>query len=483
MHQPFRNKTFLIFHYRSGLTDGVSLETAVWKNSLEQLGAKVYMVAGPGSIKADFIVKYFNYKDDPRIAAIDDWAFGRNPDKFSSEKEFISEFDQCRQSLTNDFESIIHQTKPDWVIVSNVFSLGENIAATVALANALEKNKIRSLLVHHDFYWGHGRSNNPATPFVKEIIRHYYPIQNNLFEHCCINTIARDQLYQRKGIRAMIITDSVNFNHVLQDRGAKCTKLLQDNGIKPNDLVILQATRIAPRKAIEVAIDFTKELTKPKNLQTLQNRGLYTGAGFDPKRDRVILLIAGYNELHDQNYMDKLVEYARVSKINCVFLEGKASGFSPLERGAKDNPTLLDLYIYADFVTYPSIIEGFGNQFLEAILSRTPIALFEYPVFQVDIKPKGFGFVSFGDTFTRNRQDFVKIPQDRLKSAVSETIEILTSPNLYRQTTEKNFQTGKVHYSIERIIKIFESVFSEDWLTRKIGYHQYGKPLPLTTRA
>lgn len=480
--KPLKGKTFLIFHYRAGLTDGVSLEIAVWKVILENLGATVKLVAGPGSVNADFEVKYFNYCDNPRIRAIDEWAFGRNPKLFKNEAEWLEEFNDCKKSLSGDFEKIIKKTKPDWVIVSNVFSLGENLPATVALAETLKRTKIRALLVHHDFYWEHGRCNQPISPLIRNILDKYYPPQSNYLEHSCINSLARDELYRRKGTRAMIISDSVDFHRPLQDRGAKCTKLLEHFGIKPNDLIILQATRIAPRKAIEIAIDFVKELSKPENLKILRDRGLYNQKGFDPSRDKIVLLMAGYNEKSDQKYKERLLAYAKTTKINFCFLDGRAGGFTPIDRGPEDKPTLLDLYIYADLITYPSLREGFGNQFLEAILSKTPVVLFEYPVFRADIKPKGFKYVSLGKSFKTDSKGLTKISPKKLRTAVAEAVEILTNPKSYQQIVDTNFELGTKNYSIENISKIFEWIFSSDWLVRKLGYHQHGKVFPSVLR-
>ena len=57
-------------------------------------------------------------------------------------------------------------------------------------------------------------------------------------------------------------------------------------------------------------------------------------------------------------------------------------------RARKFTPS--DLYHHADFVTYPSIYEGFGNALLEAIYFRKPVLINRYSIFIRDIEPKGF---------------------------------------------------------------------------------------------
>jgi glycosyltransferase involved in cell wall biosynthesis len=57
--------------------------------------------------------------------------------------------------------------------------------------------------------------------------------------------------------------------------------------------------------------------------------------------------------------------------------------------------TLGDVYPAADFVTYPSAFEGFGNAFLEAVYHRRRILVNNYSTYEVDIRPRGFRVVWF----------------------------------------------------------------------------------------
>jgi glycosyltransferase involved in cell wall biosynthesis len=451
---------FLIFHYRVGKTDGVSLEIAVWKDILEKAGHKVYLCAGPGSVGADFLIQYFDYHDDPRIAALDSYAFSQNPNAFPSLEAFAKELTTCASTLKKNFDAVIEKIKPDWAIVSNIFSLGENLPAAEALAKSLLEKKVRSLFVHHDFYWEHQRCQNPINSLVAGYQEDYYPPKAPFFLHACINSLARAELYRRKKIRSFILPDSFDFSRPLQDHGAQGAKFLQKYHLSFEDLIILQATRVVPRKGIEIAIDFVTELSRPERLKLLENRGLYSGQGFDRDRHKLALVIAGYAEKQDFDYRNKLERYAQEKKINCVFLDGVVNSFGPNDRTAKEKLNLLDLYIYADLITYPSLHEGFGNQFLEAVFSRTPIAMFEYPVFKADIKPKGFEIISFGDQYETNpKTGLVNLPTGQITAAADEAVDILTDPSRYKNLTEKNFQIGQKYYSREKISRLFSQIF------------------------
>jgi glycosyltransferase involved in cell wall biosynthesis len=451
---------FLIFHYRVGKTDGVSLEIALWKDILEKAGHKVYLCAGPGSVGTDFLIRYFDYHDDPKIAALDSYAFGHNPKAFPSPETFVRELTACAFDLKKNFDAVIRQAKPDWAIVSNVFSLGENLPAAEALAKSLLENKVRSLFVHHDFYWEHQRCQNPVNSLVVNYQENYCPPKAPFFLHACINSLSRAELYRRKKIRSFILPDSFDFSRPLQDRGAQGAKFLRKYKLSFEDLVILQATRVISRKGIEIAIDFVAELSRPERLKALETRGLYNGQGFDCNRHKLALVIAGYAEKQDFDYRNKLERYAQEKKINCVFLDGTVNSFGPNDRTAKENLNLLDLYIYADLITYPSLHEGFGNQFLEAVFSRTPIAMFEYPVFKADIKPKGFEIINFGDQYETNpKTGLVTLPEGIIAAAADEAVEILTDPDRYKNLTEENFQIGKKYYSREKIRRLFSQIF------------------------
>ena len=70
--------------------------------------------------------------------------------------------------------------------------------------------------------------------------------------------------------------------------------------------------------------------------------------------------------------------------------------------------TLWDLYHHADFVTYPSIYEGFGNALLEAIYFKKPVLINRYSIFIRDIEPKGFRLLTMDGFVTPSLAKRVK---------------------------------------------------------------------------
>ena len=75
--------------------------------------------------------------------------------------------------------------------------------------------------------------------------------------------------------------------------------------------------------------------------------------------------------------------------------------------------------------------------------------LFEYPVYEVDIKDKGFRAVSLGATIeSRDAQGLVQVAPDVMEAAADEALELLIDNDLRRETVEHNFRTARNYYSL-----------------------------------
>ena len=449
----FRGQTILIFHYRVGRTDGVSLEIANWKEILSQQEARVLVASGPESSGADFVIRHFENQLDPAIFAINQESFGGL--KNFTEARLISELEKYQKILKKEFLKVIEEAQPDKIIVSNVFSLGENLPAAGALAEILFSKKILTFLIHHDFYWEREYLSRPSCSYVQDYLDRYYPPQAPFIKHGCINSIAQAELKKRKGIKTMVFPDTINFDQKLEDKNSACQKLLRRYGVKPGDIIVLQATRIIRRKNIELAVDFVKELSAPQNLARLEQKRLYNNKRFDSKKNRIVLVLAGYAEKRDEKYFQKLLQYAQDSQIHFVNLNGI------LKRVKGPQADLFDIYVYSDLVTYPSCWEGFGNQFLEAVLSKTPVIVFEYPVFIKDIKLKGFKIISLGKrVFYDSKTGLAKINKNVMEKAVEESLKVLTDRKKHRDMTERNFRIARGNFSYKNTLKLFRHILT-----------------------
>jgi len=103
------------------------------------------------------------------------------------------------------------------------------------------------------------------------------------------------------------------------------------------------------------------------------------------------------------------------------------------ENGRNRVLTLWDIYPYADFITYPSLYEGFGNAFLEAVYFKKPMLINRYSIFIRDIEPMGFELVVMDGYLTRKHIERVR--------------EIIESTELRENMVNHNFDIAKRHFS------------------------------------
>jgi glycosyltransferase involved in cell wall biosynthesis len=214
--------------------------------------------------------------------------------------------------------------------------------------------------------------------------------------------------------------------------------------------LVLQATRIVQRKGIELAVDFVKALNSPERRACLRQRGLYGRCAFDDD-SRIVLVLAGYSEDPAGRYLGLLKRKIQRAGIDARFIGDSVGGTRQLEHGDKIY-SLWDTYVFADFVTYPSLWEGWGNQFLEALRARLPLMLFEYPVYRTDIGDKGFRVVSLGsEILGRDDLGLVQVEQAVIEAAADQAVELLINKDLRRETVEHNFQVGRQYYSLDSL--------------------------------
>jgi len=95
--------------------------------------------------------------------------------------------------------------------------------------------------------------------------------------------------------------------------------------------------------------------------------------------------------------------------------------------------TLWDLYLHADFVTYPSLYEGFGNALLEAIYFRKPVLINRYSIFVRDIEPKGFRLLTMDGFVTPSLAKRVR--------------QILFDKELCEEIVNHNYEVARQFYS------------------------------------
>ncbi len=399
-------------------TDGVSLEACKWAQVLEKNGSRCFWFAGeldrdPGK---SFLVSEAHFLH-VQNQWINEQVMGRKGRKPSVTEAIHT----LRSLLKVQLHCFIDQFKIDLLIVENALTIPIHIPLGLALSEVIAETEIPTIAHHHDFYWERDRFSTNA---VNDYLRMAFPPSLPNIKHVVINSEAQEQLALRTGISSIIIPNVLDFeNPPLVD--IKRTEAFRKSiGLKTDDKMILQPTRIIRRKGIEQAIELVKELK-------------------DPRYKLVISHEAGDEGFE---YAEWLKEYALEHQVDLRMITLKI--VDPFNNGnCQKNYSLWDIYPHADFITYPSLYEGFGNAFLEAIYFKKPLLVNRYSIFIKDIEPRGFdlavmdGFIS--------------------KKTVQKVRKILESRERRQKMVNNNYEVAWRHYSYSVLRNQFSAIIND----------------------
>src|SRR6185503_18866560 len=198
-------------------------------------------------------------------------------------------------------------------------------------------------------------------------------------------------------------------------------------GIDPDEYFFLQPTRPIQRKGIEYAFELIRRLGE---------------------KVRLVISHAGGDE--GDEYTEHIKTYARLLDVQVNLVSNLISTERGTTQDGRKIYTLGDVYPRADLVTIPSLLEGFGNAFLEAVYYRRPIFINNYTIYSIDIKPKGFQAVEFNGFVT--------------EETIKQVRKILKDRESVEEMTGHNYQLGKQFYSftvLERQLQVLlHSCFS-----------------------
>ncbi|MGD9101009.1 MAG: glycosyltransferase family 4 protein [Anaerolineae bacterium] len=442
-------KTIGVFHYKVGGTDGVSLEIDKWKRVLEEMGHTVHLCGGDlGVAEGTLIEELYHHRADAKRLNYNTFCELRD---YADEAAYKAELEGLARAIERKVRGFVEGKGIDFLIPQNVWSVAVHPPVAMALAWVMRDLRLPTLAHSHDFYWERTGGVALTCATAIELADKYLPPRDPLARHAVINSLAQRELAARKGIESTVVPNVFDFDArpwQLDDYNRDFRARI---GLAEKDVLILQATRIVARKGIELAVDFVRALDTPERRARLQARGLYDGRAFDDD-SRIVLVLAGYaqDDVTGQ-YVGSLKQKIQRTGIDALFIEDVVEGQRQTREGQKVY-SLWDTYVLADFVTYPSLWEGWGNQLLEALRARLPLVLFEYPVYQADIKDKGLRVVSLGSEIQGcDDLGLVQVSSQIVEAAADQAVELLTDARLRQETVEHNFQVGRQHYSLESL--------------------------------
>jgi glycosyltransferase involved in cell wall biosynthesis len=231
-------------------------------------------------------------------------------------------------------------------------------------------------------------------------------------------------------------------------------------------VVVAMPARVALNKSIELAIQLVAGLVAHRT--ALQNA--MDGIGHLRRRfsatSRVVLLLPQGEDLEDnREYFDRLVAYARQMRITLAYGGDIVVPDRRFQPGDRDHYPFYSTYQAVDLVCYPPEHEGFGNQAIEAVWARLPLAVFEYPVFQRYVREHIPHYISLGDATQLGRLDdfggLHQLRDDILEQAVDRAVTVLEDHDTERRWTEENVQALRAFCGIDVVADQYIRLYGE----------------------
>jgi mannosylglucosylglycerate synthase len=442
------------------LTDGVSLEVDKWRAVLEALGHEVLYIAGneiDGVIRIpELFLKHPETNAILRAGTVRFEPGAGYPD----EAALIAHIDDVAVRIEAQLIRLIRSHRIDVLVPNNLLSVGYNIPAIPALCATLLKTGLPAIVHSHDFYFENSGEVTATCPGVLDIYDRLAPPRLPRVAHVVINRLAQAEVRRRKGIEAEVVPNVFDFAQPAWTQDDYNRDFRASFGIGPRDIVFLQATRILDRKGVELAIDTVAAVQQRR--ARLEGTPLHDGRRFGPG-DRIVLLCAGYVEQFgiSGGYHQHLIDHARDSGVDLRFVGDRIGHARATAADGSKIYSLWDSYVWADAVTYPSVWEGWGNQFIEAVFARLPVLIFEYPVWTSDLGQAGFDVVSLGDRVAgRDARGLVQAPAPRVAAAADALITLLQDAAARRRVTDRNFQVGERYYSYRQLSGIVSGLLA-----------------------
>jgi glycosyltransferase involved in cell wall biosynthesis len=453
--------TFAFFQNRLGRTDGVSLEVDKWRQVLrDRLGHTVWYCSGNPEVKTNYVIDEL-YAQHPRT-----WKILRNGTvelkDYAREQDLEREIYEHADAIEAKLLRFIKEKRVEVLLPQNLCSGGYQPAAAIAFHRVFRRTGLPAVVHSHDFYFEESGEVRATCQTVASIYERYFPPKLPNVRQVVINRIARTQLKKRKNLDATVVPNVFDFDQPAWKQDEYNRDFRGTFGLGRDDLVFLQATRILDRKGIELAIDLVGELERPARRKALQGAPTAAGGRFHSGAN-LVLLCSGIIETIgiSGRYWPALQARARARGVDLRYAGDRVKHSRETDLDGKKCYSLWDSYVPADFVTYPSLWEGWGNQFIEAVFAKLPAAIFEYPVWRSDIGRTGFDVVSLGDKIAGcDRRGVARVPAATLKRAADRTVAILTDPSRRRRMVERNFALGKRHFSLDTLETIIRKLFA-----------------------
>ena len=268
------------------------------------------------------------------------------------------------EKLARDIYQYLSRSLSDFdvLIAHNILTMRYNLPLTLAVLRLAEEHLLPVVSWNHD-----------SPYFYPDIPDHlFHPPWNVLHRvhpHVFYVAISESRRQQFQDIYGKDCELTVIPNGVDPIRffrlDPSTVRLIQEEALFLADFLLVQPSRLHPRKNIELSIRVTRALQD----QGLGARLLVSGA-YDPHEPKTVA------------YYRHLMSLARELNVQKDVLIMAEYTFRSGEKLTADRITMRDLYLIADVLFLPSLQEGFGIPLLEAGMIKLPVVCSSIPPFQ-----------------------------------------------------------------------------------------------------
>jgi len=226
---------------------------------------------------------------------------------------------------------------------------------------------------------------------------------------------AQKRLKEKTSIRSKMIPNTLELDK-LQKADEYNRDFREALGIKDDQLIFLQPTRVKRNKYVERSIKLVAEindLTKKDN----------------------VLIITGSPVYSRGNYFEETIRKKDKLGVNVIFANDR------IFLGRHQNPekkfySIDDAYVHADVIIYPNTGDAFGNPVIEAAAYSKPLIVNTFPNLQ-GFLDKGFRFIVMD-----NKVD---------NELVSDAYALINDQKKLKETVEHNYSIIEKRYSSDAL--------------------------------
>ncbi len=440
-----------------GDVDGVSLEVDKWITVLQEAGHEIFTIAGRYAKSVQNVPAENQYKvPEIDFSSAEQKSYETQLFPFLSKRPPLimeEELESLRKKLmahgrdvANQMYEIIQDREIDVLVGQNTNAMPMTLLGGIAVYLLATEMRVATIFHHHDFWWERSRFSNNN---IEDLLNDIMPPSDLGTEHVVISSYAAHILESIKRVKPHIINNCEDFDDP-PVRDEYNGDFRRELGYTDDDILIVQPTRIVPRKRIEDSV---------RLVGRFQDR-------YPDLASRVKFIISLYqgDEL-DDSYIHSIMGLAQRLNVRIDLIAERVASVRGTDGKGRKLYTNRDVLVNADIVTYLPIWEGFGNALLEAVAAKAPVITTTYLVYKTDIMGVGLKTIEVRDDYDRYGR--LIIPDE----VVENMHRVLTDEELRKDMVDQSFVVANEHFGYEKLreklSEVMESYGDEMRASRK----------------